>query len=102
MKGITNVTNTSNNVSFLDSEYLFQGVAQLQGMSGGTVVNGIGYTGLVHGNYDFPEQKVSLALVIPFDVILSDCISKIETYHRDLLSGVENCFDATILTVPEF
>ena len=100
--GMKGKTELSDNVKFLGSEYLFQGVAQLEGMSGGPVVNGIGYTGLVHGNYNFPAQKVSLAYVIPFDVIVSDCILKIETDHRDKLSGVENCPKTTILTVPEF
>jgi len=99
MKGKTEV---SNKINFLASEYLFQGVAQLKGMSGGPVVNGIGYTGLVHGNYDYSAEKVSLAFVIPFDLIVSDCISKIETNFRDKFSDIQSCPETTILTVPEF
>jgi hypothetical protein len=50
-------------------EYVFQGVAQIRGMSGGATVNGLGYTGMVHAINEFKEDGVSTALVVPFHSI---------------------------------
>ena len=55
------------------NEYMFQGVAQIDGMSGGPSINGNGYTGIVHANQRFHTYNVSMALVVPVRLIL-DCI----------------------------
>jgi hypothetical protein len=52
------VNNTINATPFLSEECLFQGVAELAGMSGGPTANGIGYTGLVHGTFEIGRVSI--------------------------------------------
>jgi hypothetical protein len=63
-----NVGSVVNGIPFNPDEYVFEGVAQINGMSGGATLNGIGYTGLVHGENQFPSGA-HLAVVIPASTI---------------------------------
>lgn len=79
------VTNTSF-IPFNSNEYLFEGVSQIEGMSGGATINGHGYTGCVHGSrsdWKSDGQRIGLnmAVVIPATAIFQ-CIDGI--INRDL------------------
>jgi hypothetical protein len=92
------------NTSFLAEEYLFQGVAELDGMSGGPTANGHGYTGIVHGNNFYTTSKVSMACVVPFSIILSGCIQPLlnnSSFYQQLM-GPKQCPNVKVLQIPEF
>jgi len=98
---IDNATKTR----FLNDEYVFQGVAQLIGMSGGPTVNGVGYTGMVHGNNEYFGQNVSMACVIPFNLIKSKCIDKMRDEAPALfaaLNTTSDCKSANVIKTPQF
>lgn len=73
------VNSSLQNVPFNSDEYLFEGVSQIEGMSGGATINGNGYTGCVHGINMDPSAghsrnyRVNMAVVIPAHRIF-DCI----------------------------
>ena len=90
---------------FLSDEYVFQGIAQLIGMSGGPTVNGIGYTGMVHGNNNYLSQTVSMACVIPFNLIKSECIDRMRNKKPALYAALKTqseCESANIIDTPQF
>ena len=66
-----NIYSPLKNVPFNSDEYLFEGVSQIEGMSGGATINGNGYTGCVHGTNMDPSAgqsrnyRVNMAAVIP-------------------------------------
>ncbi len=76
-------------------EYIFQGVAQIEGMSGGPTINGCGYTGMVHANTNFVSNKVSTALVIPARFITA-CA---DTFLSQL-NDISTCPGVQVVDVP--
>jgi hypothetical protein len=76
LAGKTQFNATTDGIEFRRDEYLFQGVAEIPGMSDGPTANGNGYTGVVHGNHLYKESLLSHARVIPFDSIVRECISQ--------------------------
>jgi len=104
MLGYT-VTHQESQTRFLKEEYVFQGIAQLLGMSGGPTLNGIGCTGMVHGNNIYLEQNVSMACVIPFSLIKSKCIDKMRKGspdYFDKLKTPSDCISAKVINAPRF
>jgi len=104
MLGYT-VTHQESQTRFLEEEYVFQGIAQLLGMSGGPTLNGIGCTGMVHGNNIYLEQNVSMACVIPFSLIKSKCIDKMRKGspdYFDKLKTPSDCISAKVINAPRF
>jgi len=90
--------------TFFAEEYLFHGAAELLGMSGGPTANGYGYTGLVHGNYKYASELISLACVIPFSVISSECIDtmfKNASFYAQF-KGTKECPYVKIINIPQF
>ena len=89
---------------FHADEYLFQGVAELSGMSGGLTANGLGYTGMVHGNNMYSDAKVSMACVIPFDLIKNACIIPMlrDEDARKELKTIDDCSSVKVKNIPEF
>jgi hypothetical protein len=73
-------------VKFRADEYVFVG-AQLKGMSGAPVANGLGYTGMAHG-ITFPTTGLQFAMVIPFEAI-DECIRDMS--HGDLGKFPRHC-----------
>ena len=98
-------THNATKTRFLADEYVFQGVAQLIGMSGGPTVNGIGYTGMVHGNNNYVSQTVSMACVIPFSLIKSKCINRMRIEKPALYAALKtqsDCESADVIDTPQF
>ena len=98
-------THRESNTHFLADEYIFQGVAQLMGMSGGPTINGNGYTGMVHGNNNYLNLSISTACVIPFSLIKSKCIDKMPFERPDLFKLLKTASDCTyvkIINAPQF
>lgn len=76
------------NIPFSSDEYLFEGVSQIDGMSGGATINGYGYTGCVHGVRaegaisESRNHRVNMAVVIPAMAIFK-CIEDISLKASD-------------------
>jgi len=96
----------SSKTIFLGDEYVFQGVSQLNGMSGGPTVNGAGYTGMVHGSVDYlSDSRITLACVIPFNLIQSLCIKRMKIDHPSTyrsLKSYSDCVNVKIVDIPQF
>ena len=78
----------------LPHEYIFQGVSQVEGMSGGPTVNGCGYTGMAHAR-ESRSYIVPNALVIPAQDILNCAM-----HYRSHLSVLGNCPESKIARSP--
>jgi len=89
------------NATFLPDEYIFQGVAQISGMSGGAVLNGIGYTGMVHGTNSFFHDSISTAIVLPSSYIFS-CFDAMETNIKSkYFKKLEDCPNVKAVMIPK-
>lgn len=91
-----------NDTVFNSDEYLFEGVTQIAGMSGGATLNGVGYTGMVHGTNLFGTPAPHLAVVIPASIILSTFRDINASVKAQELKMLDDCPGVTVLQIPRY
>jgi hypothetical protein len=88
---------SSSNGMIHESEYLFEGVSQIAGMSGGATLNGAGYTGMVHTK----ESTLQMASVIPASMLFKE-IDNFNDDQRRYLTTLAQCPHVTVMNVPTY
>ena len=98
LSGRFHQTQVLSNVNVNSDEYLFSGVSQMNGMSGGAALNGVGYTGMVHAVYS--PGSAHLALVIPAATIFQGFDAMEPAIKAKYFSKLSDCSGVAVLTIP--
>jgi hypothetical protein len=77
-------------------EYVIHTAGQLKDMSGSGVINGCGYTGMAHANWNEDNSEHVMALVIPAERIL-ECVSR----NLNMLPYLVSCGNISVQDPPK-
>lgn len=102
LSGRLGVKSMIGNIQFDPDEYLFEGVTQINGMSGGAALNGVGYTGMVHGISSFGGTGQHLAVVIPAKTIFDGFLSMSVANKVKYMKKLSDCTNITIIQIPAY